>query len=70
MTGPSPTPRPYIADQIATTYEEEVTIEINAIGETFQPIVTVALGAVVCMLALALFRPLIDMVSTISSGAI
>lgn len=57
-----------IADQIAETYDEEVKIAVDSIGEILVPVVTVLMGGVVVLVALALFLPIIGMLSTISSG--
>jgi len=56
-----------VADQIAQVYEEEVRIALDTIGETIQPIFTVIIGAVVLLLFVSLFLPLITMVEQISS---
>ncbi|MFP4172400.1 MAG: type II secretion system F family protein [Candidatus Hydrogenedentota bacterium] len=58
-----------IARQIARTYEEEVNIEINTLGDALVPIIVIFIAVVVLILALALFRPLIDMVEQLSAGA-
>ncbi len=58
-----------IARQIAQTYEEEVNIEINTLGDALVPIIVIFIAIVVLILALALFRPLIDMVDQLSAGA-
>jgi len=57
-----------IAQQIAQTYEEEVNIEINTLGDALVPIIVIFIAVVVLILALALFRPLIDMVEQLSAG--
>lgn len=57
-----------IAEQIANTYEEEVQISINTLGEALQPILTVFLGCIVILLALALFFPLVGMIEGLAGG--
>lgn len=57
-----------VADQIATTYEEEVEIDVNGLGEAIQPAITVFMGMVVLAIAVALFQPIIEMVSQITAG--
>lgn len=56
-----------IAEQIADTYQEEVNIKVSTIGDALVPIVTVFLGLVVGALAVALFWPLISMVSSLNA---
>lgn len=56
-----------IAEQIADTYQEEVNIKVSTIGDALVPIVTVFLGVVVGALAVALFWPLIQMVTSLNA---
>lgn len=60
-----------VADQIARTYEEEVKIAVNNLGELLQPILTLIIGLVVMALFVALFLPIIFLVTETagSSGA-
>ena len=58
-----------ICEQIADRYEEEVSIQVNSIGEAIQPIIVILLGLVVAGLAIALFSPLVQMIEKISTGA-
>ena len=57
-----------IAEQVANTYDEEVNIAIASLGEALQPILTVFIGAIVILLMLAVFLPLISMLDSISGG--
>jgi len=59
-----------IADQIADKYEEEVKILVNTLGEAVQPVLTLFMGGIVALIALALFSPLIEMVNQIASSGI
>lgn len=54
-----------IAQQIADTYDEEVKIAAESIGEVLVPVVTVFMGGIVVLVALALFLPIIGMLTTI-----
>ena len=58
-----------IAEQIADTYEEEVNISLSTLGEALQPILTVFLGAVVVLVMLAVFIPLVNMINSLGAGA-
>lgn len=55
-----------ISTQIADKYEEELNIELITIGETIQPIVVVVLGGIVLLGALAVFVPLVSIITAIS----
>jgi len=59
-----------IAEQIAEVYEEEVSIAVNTIGELIQPIFTVIIGAVVIVLFICLFLPLVSMIDQIASAGV
>jgi type IV pilus assembly protein PilC len=58
-----------IAEQIADTYEEEVNISLSTLGEALQPILTIFLGAVVVLVMLAVFIPLVNMINSLGAGA-
>jgi type IV pilus assembly protein PilC len=57
-----------IAEQIADVYEEEVDIVVGTIGDLLTPVLIVFMGAIVLVVALAFFRPLIEMISAIQDG--
>ncbi|MBP8129514.1 MAG: type II secretion system F family protein [Candidatus Hydrogenedentes bacterium] len=57
-----------VAEQIAETFDEEVRIAVNTLGELLQPILTLIIGFVVIALFIALFLPIIFMVSEASGG--
>jgi type IV pilus assembly protein PilC len=59
-----------IADQIADKYDEEVKILVNTLGEAVQPVLTLFMGGIVALIAMALFSPLIAMVNQIASSGI
>lgn len=59
-----------IADQIADKYEEEVKILVDTLGEAVQPVLTLFMGGIVALIALALFSPLVEMINRIASEGI
>ncbi len=59
-----------IAEQLADTHEEEVNIAVGALGEALQPLVTIIIGVVVIMLALALFVPMVDMIAKLNEAGV
>ena len=58
-----------IAEQIADAYEEEVTIHISTLAELLPPLVAMLLGGVVLLVAISVFLPLIEMMSTLGAGS-
>ncbi|MBI4559795.1 MAG: type II secretion system F family protein [Candidatus Hydrogenedentes bacterium] len=58
-----------IAEQIADTYEEEVNIRISTLGDALVPVVTIFIGVIVILLAMAVFRPMIDMIGQLQGEA-
>lgn len=58
-----------VADQIADVYEEEVQIAVNTLGEAIAPVFTVFMGAIVLLIAFAMFGPLLQMIEQLSAGA-
>ncbi|PCJ67015.1 MAG: hypothetical protein COA73_00805 [Candidatus Hydrogenedentota bacterium] len=67
MTGEETGSVDSISDQIADSYEEEVTIAIEAMQEALQPIMVVTLGIMVGTLVIAMFMPLVSLIEKISS---
>lgn len=57
-----------IAEQVANTYEEDVNVSIAALGDALQPILTIFLGAIVILVVLAVFIPLIAMIDQLGAG--
>ena len=57
-----------VADQIASTYEDEIEIAVKGISEAILPIFVVFAAFVVGGIVIGLFLPLIRMIETISSG--
>lgn len=58
-----------IAEQIADIYEEEVRIAISGLGDALQPIFTLVVGAVVLVLFISLFLPIITMIDTLGKAS-
>jgi type IV pilus assembly protein PilC len=59
-----------VADQVASTYEEEIEIAVDGLTETITPAFVVVMGFIVGSIVLGMFLPLITMIETISSGAL
>ena len=51
---------------IAETYEEEVSIAIDGLGEALQPILTIILGIIVGLVILWVGIPLISMIEQLN----
>jgi type IV pilus assembly protein PilC len=58
-----------VAEQIADRYEEEVEIAVSTLGETLQPVFTLAIGVVVIILFISLFMPILGMIEQLTSNA-
>jgi type IV pilus assembly protein PilC len=58
-----------IAEQVADIYEEEMNISVGALGDMLVPIVTILIGILVAIVALALFVPMISMMDQVQGGA-
>lgn len=58
-----------VAEQIADRYEEEVEIAVSTLGETLQPVFTLAIGVVVVILFISLFMPILGMIEQLTSNA-
>ncbi len=58
-----------IAEQIADIYGEEVRIAISGLGDALQPIFTLVVGAVVLVLFISLFLPIITMIDTLGKAS-
>lgn len=59
-----------VADQIASTYEEEIDVAVDGLTETITPAFVVVMGFIVGSIVLGMFLPLITMIESISSGAL
>lgn len=59
-----------IADVVADTYEEDVEIAVATLGETLLPAIVLFFATVVVLLAIALFRPMVEMLNAIGSSGL
>lgn len=59
-----------VADHVADAYDEEVEIAVSGLTESILPIFVVVMGFVVGSIVLGIFLPLINMIESISSGAL
>ncbi len=57
-----------IADQIADSYEQEVQLLVSGLKEAIQPIMVVAIGLVVGGIVVAMFLPLVSLMTGIAEG--
>ncbi|MFP4502363.1 MAG: type II secretion system F family protein [Candidatus Hydrogenedentota bacterium] len=57
-----------VAEQIANTYDEEVRIQVNNLGELLQPVLTLFIGSIVLLLFIALFLPILSLVQATAGG--
>ena len=63
-TGKLPESLAHLADD----YDEQVAVMVKNLGQLVQPLVTVLLGVIVLFIILAVFLPIIQMISSLSSG--
>lgn len=54
--------------EVAEFYEREVEYDVENLGATIEPLLTVAVGCVVLLLALAVFLPIWDLSTVVSGG--
>jgi type IV pilus assembly protein PilC len=54
--------------KVADFYEAEVEVQLESLAASIEPLMIVALGAVVGFIVIALFMPLIAIVATLSGG--
>lgn len=59
-----------VAEQLADIYEEDVRLAVDGLGEAFQPVVTLVIGAIVGLLFVSLFLPLITMIESITNSGL
>lgn len=58
----------FMLQKIADFYEDEVDAAINSLTAAIEPIMIVSLGFVVGFIVVAMFMPLVDVISKLSSG--
>lgn len=51
-----------IAEHISETYEQEVNISVNSLGELIQPVMTLFIGVIVLLMFLSVYVPVIGMI--------
>jgi type IV pilus assembly protein PilC len=54
--------------KIADNYDEEVDVAVASLLNLLEPLMVVVLGSIVCIIVLALFLPLVQMIERLSSG--
>jgi type IV pilus assembly protein PilC len=59
-----------IADQIADSYEQELELQVDGLKEALGPIMVIGIGLAVGSIVIALFLPLVQLISEISSAGI
>ena len=64
-TGKLPESLAHLADD----YDEQVAMTVANLGQLVQPIVMVILGAIVLFIILAVFLPIIQMISSLAARA-
>jgi len=61
---------PALLDEIADFYDREVDYKLKNLSAAIEPILVVAVGGIVCVLALGVMLPMWEMISKVGSGAI
>jgi MSHA biogenesis protein MshG len=59
---------PDLLDEIADFYGREVDYKLKNLSAAIEPILVVAVGGIVCVLALGIMLPMWEMISKASSG--
>lgn len=59
---------PALLDEIADFYEREVDYKLKNLSAAIEPILVVAVGAIVCVLALGVMLPMWEMISRVNGG--
>ena len=59
-----------VADQVSDTFEEEVKIAVDTLGEAMAPVFTIIMGAVVLLIAFAMFGPMMQLIEKLGSGGV
>jgi MSHA biogenesis protein MshG len=60
---------PALLDEIAEFYEREVDYKLKNLSAAIEPILVVAVGGIVCVLALGVMLPMWEMISRVGSAA-
>lgn len=59
---------PALLDEVADFYEREVDYKLKGLSAAVEPILVVAVGGIVCVLALGVMLPMWEMISKVSRG--
>ena len=59
---------PALLDEIADYYEREVDFKLKNLSAAIEPILVVAVGGIVCILALGVMLPMWEMIAKVGSG--
>jgi type IV pilus assembly protein PilC len=59
-----------VADQIASSYEEDIEISVAGLTEAITPLFVVFMGFIVGAIVLGMFLPLISMIQNLSAGSL
>ena len=68
MVGEETGDLPALLDEVADFYEREVDYKLKNLSAAIEPILVVAVGAIVCVLALGVMLPMWEMISKASGG--
>jgi type IV pilus assembly protein PilC len=56
-------------EKVADTYEEEVEVLVSGMVSLLEPVMVITLGLIVGFIVIALFMPMVSMISAVSGGA-
>jgi MSHA biogenesis protein MshG len=59
---------PALLDEVADFYEREVDYKLKSLSAAIEPILVIAVGGIVCILALGVMLPMWEMISNVSGG--
>jgi MSHA biogenesis protein MshG len=57
-----------LLDEVADFYEREVDYKLKNLSAAIEPILIIAVGGIVCVLALGVMLPMWEMISKVGSG--
>jgi MSHA biogenesis protein MshG len=60
---------PELLDEVADFYEREVDFKLKNLSSAIEPILVIAVGGIVCVLALGVMLPMWNMIAKVGSGA-
>ena len=59
---------PESLDHLADEYDEQIAVMVKNLGQLVQPLVTVMLGVIVLFIILAVFLPILQVITSLSAG--